>query len=138
MNWVSAEPELFNNLFRHIEQSPLKGKVTAIVDGVRKDLTTPYIVIGETDVIESPTSTSMYEDIAVQMHIYTDGKPECRELKQMLKYYANQVTIPDDYEVTHIRLSNEQVMTDIDRVTSHGVLRLVYTVRHFVLYRNEK
>lgn len=134
MNWVSAEPELFNNLFRHIEQSPLKGKVTAIVDGVRKDLTTPYIVIGETDIIESVGSQSMTEDIAVQMHVYADGKPLCRELKKDLKHYAKQYFPLENYEIKKIRLSNEQVMTDIDQYTSHGVLRLVYTVSHAVAF----
>lgn len=135
-NWVSAESDLYNGLFNMILQSPLKDRVASIEDGVKKELSTPYIVIGETNVTEEVSSTSMYEDIAVQMHIYTDSKPECRDLKTMLKYYARQKVPLTDYEVTKIRLSNEQVMTDIDQYTSHGVLRLVYTVRHFVLYQN--
>lgn len=136
-NWVSAHEELYNGVFNMVYQSPLKAKVNSIEDGVKKELVTPYIVIGETNVTESVTSTSMREDIAVQMHVYADSKPECRELMKWLKFYT-RVKIPmEHYEVEKIRLSNEQVMTDIDQYTSHGVLRLVYTVRHHVLYRNE-
>ncbi|GAA3723186.1 hypothetical protein GCM10022378_11630 [Salinicoccus jeotgali] len=138
MNWVSAHEELYNGLFNTVLQSPLMAKVKGVEDGVKKELVTPYIVIGETNVTEEVTSTSMREDIAVQMHVYADGKPECRELMKWLKFYT-RVKIPmAHYEVEKIRLSNEQVMTDIDQYTSHGVLRLVYTVRHHVLYRNEK
>ncbi len=136
-NWVSAHEELYNGVFNMVYQSPLKAKVNSIEDGVKKELVTPYIVIGETNVTESVTSTSMREDIAVQMHVYADSKPECRELMKWLKFYT-RVKIPmEHYEVEKIRLSNEQVMTDIDQYTAHGVLRLVYTVRHHVLYRNE-
>lgn len=135
-NWVSAHEELYNGLFNTVLQSPLMAKVNSVEDGVKKDLVTPYIIIGETNVTEEVTSTSMKEDIAVQMHIYADSKPECRELMKWLKFYT-RVKIPMvHYEVEKIRLSNEQVMTDIDQYTSHGVLRLVYTVRHHVLYRN--
>lgn len=134
-NWVSAHEELYNGVFNMVYQSPLKAKVNSIEDGVKKELVTPYIVIGETNVTEEVTSTSMREDIAVQMHVYADSKPECRELMKWLKFYT-RVKIPmEHYEVEKIRLSNEQVMTDIDQYTSHGVLRLVYTVRHHVLYR---
>lgn len=136
-NWVSAHEELYNGVFNMVYQSPLKAKVNSIEDGVKKALVTPYIVIGETDVTEEVTSTSMREDIAVQMHVYADSKPECRELMKWLKFYT-RVKIPmEHYEVEKIRLSNEQMMTDIDQYTAHGVLRLVYTVRHHVLYRNE-
>ncbi|KIH69942.1 tail completion protein gp17 [Salinicoccus roseus] len=136
-NWVSAHEELYNGVFNMVYQSPLKAKVNSVEDGVKKELVTPYIVIGETNVTESVTSTSMREDIAVQMHVYADSKPECRELMKWLKFYT-RVKIPmEHYEVEKIRLSNEQMMTDIDQYTAHGVLRLVYTVRHHVLYRNE-
>ncbi|MFA7745106.1 DUF3168 domain-containing protein [Salinicoccus roseus] len=134
-NWVSAHEELYNGVFNTVLQSPLTAKVNSVEDGVKKELVTPYIVIGETNVTESVTSTSMREDIAVQMHVYADSKPECRELMKWLKFYT-RVKIPmEHYEVEKIRLSNEQVMTDIDQYTAHGVLRLVYTVRHHVLYR---
>ena len=134
-NWVSAHEELYNGVFNMVYQSPLKAKVNSIEDGVKKELVTPYIVIGETNVTEEVTSTSMREDIAVQMHVYADNKPECRELMKWLKFYT-RVKIPmEHYEVEKIRLSNEQMMTDIDQYTAHGVLRLVYTVRHHVLYR---
>ncbi|MEZ2459304.1 DUF3168 domain-containing protein [Salinicoccus roseus] len=136
-NWVSAHEELYNGVFNTVLQSPLLAKVNSVEDGVKKELVTPYIVIGETNVTESVTSTSMREDIAVQMHVYADSKPECRELMKWLKFYT-RVKIPmEHYEVEKIRLSNEQMITDIDQYTAHGVLRLVYTVRHHVLYRNE-
>ena len=130
-NWVSAHGSLYNALFNHLLQSPLKAKVTGIYDGMKTDLVKPYAILGETDVIESEYTTGLTEDIAVQMHIYTDGKPECRELLRLLKYYAKQKPlIIEGYEIKKVRLSNEQVMNDIDPDTSHGVLRLVYTVRH--------
>lgn len=134
-NWVSAEYDLYNALFNHILQSPLKAEVTGVYDGMKEGLVKPYAIVGETDVIESESSTSMYEDIAVQMHVYTDGKPECRELLRLLKFYTKQKPFSiDGYEIKKVRLSNQQVMNDIDPDTSHGVLRLVYTVRHNVRY----
>lgn len=135
-NWVSAHEPLYNALFNHLLQSPFKDKVVSIEDGMKVELVKPYAIVGETDVIESESSTSMYEDIAVQMHVYTDDKPQCRELLRQLKFYAKQKPFEiDGYEIQKVRLSNEQVMNDIDPDTSHGVLRLVYTVRHLVLYR---
>ena len=105
-NWVSAHYNLYNALFNHLLQSPFKAKVTGIYDGMKMDLVKPYAILGETDVIESESSTGMYEDIAVQMHIYADGKPECRELLRMLKYYAKQKPFTlDGYETvsyTHL------------------------------------
>ena len=134
-NWVSAHGSLYNALFNHLLQSPLKAKVTGIYDGMKTDLVKPYAILGETDVIESEYTTGLTEDIAVQMHIYTDGKPECRELLRLLKYYAKQKPfIMEGYEIQKVRLSNEQVMNDIDNKTSHGVLRIVYTVRHKLLF----
>ena len=51
--------------------------------------------------------------------------------KTLYKAYAKQKPfIMEGYEIQKVRLSNEQVMNDIDPDTSHGVLRLVYTVRH--------
>lgn len=148
-NWVSAEPELYKGLFDAIMASPLSAKVNHIEDGVKKEayhlrtqeyteMQTPYIVIGETDVMEDLTSTSMREPIGVQMHVYADSKFECRELLRLLKYYAKEKIPMEHYEVEKVRLSNQQVMTDVDQYTSHGVLKLNYTVRHHVLYRNEE
>lgn len=135
-NWVSAHEPLYNALFNHLLQSPFNDKVVSIEDGMKVELVKPYAIVGETNVIESESSTSMYEDIAVQMHVYTDSKPQCRELLRHLKFYAKQKPFEiDGYEIQKVRLSNEQVMNDIDPDTSHGVLRLVYTVRHLVLYR---
>ncbi len=138
MNWVSAHDSLYNALFNSLLQSPFKGKVTGIYDGAKADLSKPYCIIGETNVLEDISSTSMYEDIAVQMHIYADSKPECRMLLKDLKYYAKQQFALSHYEITKIRLSNEQVFDDVDIVTSHGVLRLVYTVKHKVRYRKQE
>lgn len=129
-NWVSAHEDLYNALFNHILQSPFKSKVAGIYDGAKEDLKQPYAIVGETDVIEEVSSLSLTEDIAVQMHIYTGNKPQCRSLLKDLKYYAKQKINLPYHEVTKVRLSNEQVMNDIDVVTSHGVLRLVYTVKH--------
>lgn len=137
-NWVSAHEDLYNALFNHILQSPFKAKVEGIYDGAKENLKQPYAIIGETDVIETEYTTSMYEDIAVQMHVYADNKPDCRSLLKELKFYAKQELTLSGYEVIKIRLSNEQVMNDIDVVTSHGVLRLVYTVRHKVRYRKQE
>ena len=134
-NWVSAHEPLYNALFNHLLQSPLKARVTGIYDGMKMDLVKPYAIVGETGVIESESSTGMHEDIAVQMHIYADSKPECRELMRLMKYYAKQKPFTlDGCEITKVRLSNEQVMNDIDNKTSHGVLRIVYTVRHKLLF----
>ena len=130
MNWVSAHESLYNALFNHILQSPFKAKVDGIYDGAKEGLKQPYCIIGETDVIEEIGSQSMTEDIAVQMHIYAGNKPQCRSLLKDLKYYAKQEFKFPHYEIQKVRLSNEQVMNDIDIVTSHGVLRLVYTVKH--------
>lgn len=134
-NWVSAHEDLYNALFNHIWQSPFRNKVVSVEDGMKVELVKPYAIVGETNVVESETSTSMWEDVAVQMHVYTDSKTECRTLMKHLKFYARQKFPLPGYEITNIRLSNEQVMNDIDPDTSHGVLRLVYTVRHLVLYR---
>lgn len=140
-NWVSAESDLFNAIFNRVLQSPLANAVTSVEDGVKKDLQTPYIVIGETDVIENKTPTSMREDIAIQMHVYADSKPDCREflvgLKKIVKEDAENNLNLEHYEIEKINLSNQQVMTDVDQYTSHGVLRLSYTVRHFTLYQKQ-
>lgn len=129
-NWLSAHEDLYIALFRHLDRSPFKAMVVGIHDGMKEDLKKPYAIVGETDVIEEVSSGAMIEDIAVQMHVYTDSKPKCRELLKYLKFYAKQIPNFKDYEIQKVRLSNEQVMNDIDPDTSHGVLRLVYTVRH--------
>lgn len=143
--WLSSEQRLVRAIAQHLYSSPLMKEVNdQIYDKPQIDfLGDTYIVIGETNVMDRKLSTSMTEWISVTFHVYHKNEEypeltvdETRQFVKWLRYYAEQINIMpiEHYEIQSVRLDTQNVITDVDFVTQHGVLRLKYKVRHKTRY----
>ena len=137
--WVSVEPYLFNEIYNKLKSNPIINKQLGgrVFDCVQKDAVYPYIVVGETNVTNDETTTSMVEDVAITFHVYsqTRNQYQTKRIIQFLGYVLNSEIEIKHYSFIKSRIDNQEVITDIDQYTKHGIIRLVFRYRHYTLQR---
>lgn len=81
--WVSVERYLFNKVYNKLKSNPIIQKQLGgrVFDCVQKDAVYPYIVVGETNVTNKETTTSMVEDVGITLHVYVKHVIEMRHHK---------------------------------------------------------
>ncbi|HDP1879032.1 TPA: DUF3168 domain-containing protein [Staphylococcus aureus] len=138
--WVSVERYLFNKVYNKLKsnliiQKQLDGRV---FDCVQKDAGYPYIVVGETNVTNKETTTSMVEDVGITLHVYSQARnrDEASQIIQFLGFVLNNEIEIDYYSFIKSRIDTQEVITDIDQYTKHGIIRLVFKYRHNTLQRS--
>lgn len=96
----------------------------------KKKAVYPYIVVGETNVTPEETANSMKEDVAITIHVYsqTYNRDEAARIIRDIAFVVNRKLNIPDYEFIRSRISVQQVITDIDRYTKHGILRLLLNI----------
>lgn len=136
--WVSVEDDLFSGIYNKLKSNPiiqyqLGGRV---FDSVQKDAAYPYIIVGETNVTNKESTTSMREDVGITIHVYsqTVNTHETRKLLQFLGYVLNTEIEINNYEFIRSRIDDQQVFMDIDQYTKHGIIRLLFKYRHKTKY----
>lgn len=136
--WVSVEDVLFSSIYNKLKSNPiiqyqLGGRV---FDSVQKDAVYPYIIVGETNVTNKESTTSMREDVGITIHVYsqTVNTHETRKLLQFLGYVLNTEIELKNYEFIRSRIDDQQVFMDIDQYTKHGIIRLLFKYRHKTKY----
>lgn len=136
--WVSVEDDLFSSIYNKLKSNPiiqyqLGGRV---FDSVQKDAAYPYIIVGETNVTNKESTTSMREDVGITIHVYsqTVNTHETRKLLQFLGYVLNTEIELKNYEFIRSRIDDQQVFMDIDQYTKHGIIRLLFKYRHKTKY----
>ena len=132
--WVSVERNLFNEVYRKLDNNPIIKKYLGgrVFDCVQKDAVYPYIVVGETNVNLDETTTSMREDVAMVIHVYSQAynRDEAAQIIQFLSFVLNNEIEIKGYDFIRSRIDEQQVITDIDQYTKHGILRIKYKYRH--------
>ncbi|HCD4138917.1 TPA: DUF3168 domain-containing protein [Staphylococcus aureus] len=138
--WVSVERYLFNKVYNKLKsnliiQKQLDGRV---FDCVQKDAVYPYIVVDETNVTNKETTTSMVEDVGITLHVYSQARnrDEASQIIQFLGFVLNNEIEIDYYSFIKSRIDTQEVITDIDQYTKHGIIRLVFKYRHNTLQRS--
>ncbi|HEI7910228.1 TPA: DUF3168 domain-containing protein [Staphylococcus aureus] len=138
--WVSVERYLFNKVYNKLKsnliiQKQLDGMV---FDCVQKDAVYPYIVVGETNVTNKETTTSMVEDVGITLHVYSQARnrDEASQIIQFLGFVLNNEIEIDYYSFIKSRIDTQEVITDINQYTKHGIIRLVFKYRHNTLQRS--
>ena len=103
-----------------------------------KDAVYPYIVVGETNVTNKETTTSMFEDVGVTLHVYSQARnrDEVAQIIQFLGHVLNTEFEIEHYSFIKSRIDTQEVITDIDQYTKHGIIRLVFKYRHNTLQRS--
>lgn len=138
--WVSVEPYIFNEIYNKLKRNPIINKQLGgrVFDCVQKDAVYPYIVVGETNVTNDETTTSMVEDVAITFHVYsqTRNQYEAKRIIQFLGYVLNSEIEIKHYSFIKSRIDTQEVITDIDQYTKHGIIRLVFRYRHNTLQRS--
>ena len=136
--WVSVEDDLFNSIYNKLKSNPivqnqLDGRV---FDSVQKDAVYPYIIVGETNVTNKESTTSMREDVGIIIHVYsqTKTKYEVNKILQFLGLVLNREIDLKDYEFIRSRIDDQQVFDDVDQFTKHGIIRLLFKYRHKTKY----
>ena len=138
--WVSVEPYLSEKVYNKLKSNPIINKQLGgrVFDCIQKDAVYPYIVVGETNVTNDETTTSMVEDVAITFHVYsqTRNQYETKRIIQFLGYILNNEIEIKHYSFIKSRIDNQEVITDIDQYTKHGIIRLVFRYRHNTLQRS--
>lgn len=138
--WVSVEPYLSEKVYNKLKSNPIINKQLGgrVFDCVQKDAVYPYIVVGETNVTKDETTTSMVEDVAITFHVYsqTRNQYETKRIIQFLGYILNNEIEIKHYSFIKSRIDTQEVITDIDQYTKHGIIRLVFRYRHNTLQRS--
>lgn len=139
--WVSVEPDLFNRLYNEIINSALINKYVdqRVYDSVQENAIYPYVVVGETNTTTEETANSMQEDVAVTIHAYSEAynRNEAASMVRDIAFVVNKELEIPQYEFIRSRISVQQVITDIDQYTKHGILRLLFKYRHKTRYEGE-
>ena len=138
--WVSVERYLFNKIYNKLKSNPIIKKQLGgrVFDCVQKDAVYPYIVVGETNVTNKETTTSMFEDVCVTLHVYSQARnrDEVAQIIQFLGHALNTEFEIEHYSFIKSRIDTQEVITDIDQYTKHGIIRLVFKYRHNTLQRS--
>ncbi|WP_053037790.1 DUF3168 domain-containing protein [Staphylococcus haemolyticus] len=138
--WVSVERYLFNKIYNKLKSNPIINKQLGgrVFDCVQKDAVYPYIVVGETNVTNDETTTSMVEDVGITFHVYSQAynRNEASQIIQFLGYVLNSEIEINNYSFIKSRIDTQEVITDIDQYTKHGIIRLVFKYRHNTLQRS--
>lgn len=138
--WVSVERYLFNKVYNKLKSNPIIQKQLGgrVFDCVQKDAVYPYIVVGETNVTNKETTTSMVEDVGITLHVYSQARnrDEASQIIQFLGFVLNNEIEIHYYSFIKSRIDTQEVITDIDRYTKHGIIRLVFKYRHNTLQRS--
>lgn len=139
--WVSVERYLFNKVYNKLKSNPIIQKQLdgRVFDCVQKDAVYyPYIVVGETNVTNKETTTSMVEDVGITLHVYSQARnrDEASQIIQFLGFVLNNEIEIDYYSFIKSRIDTQEVITDIDQYTKHGIIRLVFKYRHNTLQRS--
>ncbi|WVQ01040.1 hypothetical protein [Staphylococcus phage 6199] len=138
--WVSVERYLFNKVYNKLKSNPIIQKQLdgRVFDCVQKDAVYPYIVVGETNVTNKETTTSMVEDVGITLHVYSQARnrDESSQIIQFLGFVLNNEIEIDYYSFIKSRIDTQEVITDIDQYTKHGIIRLVFKYRHNTLQRS--
>ena len=138
--WVSVERYLFNKIYNKLKSNPIVSKQLGgrVFDCVQKDAVYPYIVVGETNVTNKETTTSMIEDVGVTLHVYSQARnrDEVAQIIQFLGHVLNTEFEIEHYSFIKSRIDTQEVITDIDQYTKHGIIRLVFKYRHNTLQRS--
>ncbi|PTI11264.1 DUF3168 domain-containing protein [Staphylococcus warneri] len=138
--WVSVERYLFNEIYNKLKSNPIINQQLGgrVFDCVQKDAVYPYIVVGETNVTNDETTTSMVEDIGITFHVYSQAynRNEASQIIQFLGYVLNSEIEIENYSFIKSRIDTQEVITDIDQYTKHGIIRLVFKYRHNIRKRS--
>ncbi|MEX2956189.1 DUF3168 domain-containing protein [Staphylococcus pasteuri] len=138
--WVSVERYLFNEIYNKLKSNPIINQQLGgrVFDCVQKDAVYPYIVVGETNVTNDETTTSMVEDIGITFHVYSQAynRNEASQIIQFLGYVLNSEIEINNYSFIKSRIDTQEVITDIDQYTKHGIIRLVFKYRHNIRKRS--
>ena len=136
--WVSVQTDLSESIYNKLKSNPiiqnqLGGRV---FDSVQKDAVYPYIIVGETNVTNKESTTSMREDVGIIIHVYslTKTKYEVNKILQFLGLVLNREIDLKDYEFIRSRIDDQQVFDDVDQFTKHGIIRLLFKYRHKTKY----
>lgn len=138
--WVSVERYLFNEIYNKLKSNPIINQQLGgrVFDCVQKDAVYPYIVVGETNVTNDETTTSMVEDIGITFHVYSQAynRNEASQIIQFLGYILNSEIEIENYSFIKSRIDTQEVITDIDQYTKHCIIRLVFKYRHNIRKRS--
>ncbi|MUK57444.1 DUF3168 domain-containing protein, partial [Pseudomonas aeruginosa] len=85
-----------------------------------------------TNVTNKETTTSMVEAVGITLHVYSQARnrDEASQIIQFLGFVLNNEIEIDYYSFIKSRIDTQEVITDIDQYTHHGIIRLVFKYRH--------
>ena len=107
--------------------TPLMNKITGVLDDVKADQPFPYVTLGEPVSTPWDSKTSVGENITWVLHCWSqyEGKREAYEILNLMhEAFTTQSLSVSGFSVSDFRREQQQVITDIDGLTRHGILNV--------------
>ncbi|MCF7617408.1 DUF3168 domain-containing protein [Bacillus sonorensis] len=102
--------------------------ITGVYDNPDKNTPFPYVNIGEDTSVPFETKVTFGENITSVIHAWSraeDGKREAKEiLSLVLQSLSKAPLLVNGFKVLDFGVQQTQVITDIDGITQHGILRI--------------
>ncbi|QEG13536.1 tail terminator [Bacillus phage vB_BspS_SplendidRed] len=111
--------------------TPLTERVGEITDSPDKDTPSPYVVIGEDNILPFETKSSYGEDITTTLHIW-DDKPTKKNVQEIMalimEALSRQPINVGRFIFVTKNLVNMNIITDLDGVKKHGIISIRFTI----------
>ncbi|MBU8788041.1 DUF3168 domain-containing protein [Bacillus sp. JJ353] len=102
--------------------------IKGVFDNPNKDTPFPYVSIGEDTSTPFETKVTFGENITTVIHAWSraeDGRREAKEiLSLVLQALSKAPLLVNGFKVLDFGVQQAQVITDIDGITQHGILRI--------------
>jgi len=120
-------------LFQRLSSdSAVTGLVTGVFDYVPEGTVFPYIRIGEPTVTPQVTKTTYGEQVSVVIHAWSQyrGKKEAYDILNACLAATTSPLQVNGFDLFDQRVDQLQVFDDIDGMTKHGVLRVIFFINN--------
>ncbi|MFT0800370.1 DUF3168 domain-containing protein [Bacillus swezeyi] len=106
----------------------LNAVISGVYDTPDKNTPFPYVTIGEDTSTPFETKVTFGENITTVLHVWSRAEDGKREAKQILSLMLQALTKAplevEGFKTIQLSFLQSQVITDIDGITKHGILRL--------------
>lgn len=104
---------------------PLMDQVSAVLDDVEEGQAYPYITVGDPVANPWDTKNTIGENIVFTFHIWSQyqGKGETYQIMNFIhEAFSQPLSIDGGFHVFKFERQSQNVFTDIDGTTRHGVM----------------
>lgn len=119
--------ELHKSLYAGLtSHQPLMDVISAVKDDVEEGQPFPYVTISEPLAMPWDTKNTIGEEVTITLHVWSiyQGKAETYTVMNLIhEAFSQPLSIEGGFFVFRFQRDQQQVITDIDGETRHGIMR---------------